>query len=1032
MKTQKKSLGADQSEALDKIAEKDNNKSETIKEVKVGAEAPSDSDTKIKTETMPKAAFNTKKVAELVNTGAAPSVGVAGPLLRAAGRISYSGSDDVFGDKSSIGNSTRLSKSGDRQGRQMDTALSHVDDSPAETFIVPIDTIPDLRTPGAPIGYNGKYRNEHAITQKGSGGCPADSDFFRTLDEMQYDICYFGRGQINTGETALSNTIPVSTFNKTSGEWESNNVDIKNSALESIDVVFDEDGTFDHITFNKVSATKYQQPEHVLRVAADTQVRMDNLAELDRLSMIDKASDETKDNWSPLGKVIPNSRTTNLAFAELDKIIGDYAFLSVSKLSTALAYQLNKAAKDGQRKVGPIFEMLNGNIEGNTYRYADAGDDDSLDSALLHLFAKGNEKNPDMNKGSAAMYIAIMDSTTKYNTKSKFLALPLSFKTALATAKQNIGELRMHKEFYDEFNKQEVFGKIEEDGSGITPYFISDGAKLFEPIDIFGGVMANASTSSPISIIHHEDLRNKYNNYVYNYFIAGLTKFIKRHQAKIVGQLQANDDDEYIWHIPAVSTTTCLSMWDLLVCAAMKDIAIERRYAMDVVIQYEAMNGYPYSNALKLEDATIGGTSGVGFTDISTPLRASNIPLQIATRILMPETFWVQAYAQDDAIDGVGGLTTNHGVVGRVILPFYFSQDQFISAQDDEDCCRYWALNPEKMSSMTFFDYRGGSRIANADRIFSMDQEQFKLSLDRMVIPPAMEKQITDTEVTTLGSEVYKYAKHEDGIPVFYYYIASKTNADSSHRVTLQDIMSTPRELGLSFIAPAGFATPTGRYNGSTGKIEANYVSVLSSYFKESGTSFRARCWSATPLANVANDVLEEPVFDGDYAVNLAAHYYVIEATPDSAATDIGIKLCACTTNGVMSLNTAIKPFVQSTGDGTFNFNEGTYSSAETVVTGNLHPGITSNLKYMYTRINLLPFIINPFDVNTKEFAGNETTSSGYFVAVNNYDVFDYLHFFNLCGFRCGEYQGLEYDRTQAKINLGIAYVDDPYIQRRQ
>jgi len=996
--------------------------------------------TEVKEEVLPKPVVNTKKVAELVSGGAAPSIGVAAPVARAAGRINYSGSaDNIMGDKSAIAEGKSVRKSGDRPGRMIDTALQHIDDAPAETYVVPVQTIPNITGGASAVGYNGKYRNAHLVSQKGSGGSPADADFFRTLDECQYDNMYFGVGQhVFTSEEQKSLTVSSFDNSTTPGSWTEGSVAVGNFIARKMIVKFGSNKKVESISFETANLTPEElTDEHVARAAADTLLREENKYELDRLAMIDKAGDETKDNWSPLGKVTPNARAVNSVISEIDKIIGDYMFLSGSKLSTALAYQNNKAAKDGIRKVAPMFEMLEGNCEGSTHRFEDAGFDGEAPT-VTSLCGTRDSKNPFMAKGSAAMYIQMMDSVAKYNTKGKVLSLPLSFKTAISTFRQNCGEFRAHSTFIHEFDRQETFGKVDSDGSGLTPYFISDGAALIEPVDIFNDILLSKSTSSdPILRLHYEDLRNEYNVPVYNYLLSGLQTYIARYAGKIcdaiAAQTSGDDQGKYIWTVPIVSTTTCLSMWDVLLCAAAKDVAIARRYALDIICQYEAANGYPYHDATKLSDLTIGGTSGVGFKDISEPLVASIIPLNVATRIMLPELFWVKAYGEDQSMDGVGGVTTPLGTVGSVVLPWYFSENAFQIVQNNEGKNFVWEPNFEELNSMTFFDYRGGVTFGNAERIAQLDPEQLKLSLDRMVIAPAMHKQIDQLALEELKPTVFKYSYHEDGIPVMLYYIASKDAGDADHRLTILDVLSTPRELGLSFVAPSGVVT------GNSDGTDLNYRSLESSYFVTSGPSFRIRVWSSTPVDTVASELFDSQRSD-NYAVNLMAHYYTIYAQPGNAIKDIGIKVSVNTTAGGNLSTENLQPEVMVVSNSAYVHEAGTYSGSQieiggitdadaASVLGSSH--VSSMLKYLYTRLNYLPFIVNPFDVNSKEFTGSETTASKKMTTCNSYDIFDFLHLFNMCGFRCGEYSGIAYDRDRQRIELGLGYVSDPYIEHR-
>lgn len=153
--------------------------------------------TGIKDENMPKNVFNTKKVAELVGDGGTSSNAGVSSITRARAVTYSGGAGNIAGDNSATVKGVSPRKSGDRPGRTLDTALKHIDDVPAETYTVPLTTIPQLRDGASAVGYNGNYENEHSISQKGNGGSPASNKFFRTLDVMQYDNLYFTEGQYN-------------------------------------------------------------------------------------------------------------------------------------------------------------------------------------------------------------------------------------------------------------------------------------------------------------------------------------------------------------------------------------------------------------------------------------------------------------------------------------------------------------------------------------------------------------------------------------------------------------------------------------------------------------------------------------------------------------------------------------------------------------------------------------------------------------------------------------------------------------------
>lgn len=962
-------------------------------------------DTSVKDAATPKNVYNTKKAAELVGVGDT-GVGNSVASLRAANSITFSGgAGNVKGDMSATTRSDTPRKSGDRPGRTMDTALKHIDDVIAETYVVPLQTIPQLREGKSNVGYNGNYFNAHAISQKGSGGNPASNKFFRTLDLITYDNIYFVEGQHIYGDT-----LSIHTYDQATGAYATDPAEFSlgNFLTRGLSVTISSDGQVTGFEYDVEDLTDDQDDvsEDVYRLAGDAALREHNISELDRLKMVSVAGDESQPNWSPLGEVIMDATDANRMLKEIDAVAGDFAFLSMSKLKNALAYQLNKAAKDGNRKIGPMYEMCLGNVEKETNAVRHGSSTEENDATLLF-------NNLDqLLKGSPALYVMLNDSTNKYNTKGKLLSMPLSFKSALECAKMNCGSLKMHKTFFDEYNRQEVFGKIDEDGSGMTPVFMSDGAGIILPIDLRQISTITNGEVADAFVLHYEDIRNKYNRGIYNFFTQGIYNWFVRKAGKIASIFKNTlHSSEKSWTItiPVTSTQTSISMWDLIVCDAMKDIAVERQYAILPVLQYEKLNHeYPYSGVVSMDAVTIGGSANVGFTDINTPLATRNIPLNVGCRLLMPETFTPKSLETfDDSIIG-GRIDTC-----QVILPWYFNQASFNPTTGSDGSS--WTLKPGEGSHMTFFDVRGGVTFGNMDRILTLDPEQLKFAMDRMVDIPGRHA-VADRK--NYAAKAYKYSLSDDGMVVVNYNTYAISSNQKEHTLTIRDILKAHRELGLSMIAPAGVVTPawdaTNNYS--------NYRNLDSAYLVVSGPSFRLQYWHAAN--HIANTLFDDSV-EREAEFNFTATYGVMEATAQRGETDIGIDLSAHAEAGILE---AAIPFTIVTGDASYDPATGTYNDGEVADATDTAIELLSYVKYLYARVQLLPFIINPFDANSFVFSH---TDEQKYQCINVLDDFDFLHLYNVCGFRDGEYSGTEFDRNKERIEMGLSYVQDPYIGRR-
>lgn len=1017
----------------------------------------------VKEEKLPKTVTNVSKIAELVGDVSANSSGTGAPTLRAIGAISFSGgSETIGGDASDMVRATKVTKAGDRPERKLDTAIMHVDDTPAETYTVGVKTIPDLKSPDA-IGWNGVYRNDHAITGKASGGSPADNKWFRTVDMIEYDNLYWTHGQQNFIANDPNKTITYASYTGGTPAYATTNLTVGNYTNDKLHIEFAQRADNDAW---EVASLHFTSADHSsvldedgIRLAGDAGLRNANQDELDRLAMVDKAGDENKDNWSPLGVVMRNASANNRVFKMLDSMIGSYVMVSGDKGKKAISFQINKSRKDGVRKVGPMFEMCQGNVDSdaaNNHIYNSRLQSYNHENAniLQDLFGDGGTIGKYANAhGSAALYVAYHDSLTKYNTKGKLLSLPLSFKTAYNSYKQNCGIFRAPNQFMNEYARQEVFGKVDEDGTGITPFFMSDGAKLITPLplDILGIQDATLNNSHKITasaehgtgiVVHYEDRRNRYNYNVYNYLTAGLLDYFNRHANKIVKYLPSANNGIVTLDIPVTSTVASISLWDLVLMESLPDVVKHRKYAYEIINKYEEMNGYPYSGVDFIKEFN---TPNVGFTDINSTLQTKNIPLTTAVRLLLPETFSVIGdIAQDDLHNGGVG---NKYQIAKTILPWYFNQDQFENGTFSSGT-HYWKPKFLQGSKMTFFDRRDGVSWNNVDRVLSMDPEQLKLNMDRMVMypgyyrtamypsayPTAETKHFKfDYQYDDMGAnEVYKNAFHEDGIPIVNYKSFASTDGSIEGCLNIDDIIACPRELGLSCVAPEGVVTPTKlATNGNT--IYQHYRNYTDGYLSYSGSSFRAKLW-APITSNIQKEALSNDQANKALGSAYTATYYTVYANPYDAGTDIGLifSINARDNQGRFIIDYVDKPIAGQTGNDNYDPSTGLYSSTEEKVTYDKESniGFSSTIKYFWNRLNILPFIVSPFDINNKivtfeHYAQNKWGSSF------KYSPFEFINLFNVCGFRCGEYSTREYSRCESRIQSGLGYIEDPYIQYR-
>lgn len=959
---------------------------------------------------------NNSSIAVTTTSGNVSSSSIPLAINRAAGRINYSGGSSLTqGDDSATVRGVQPARSGDRPGRREDNALQYIDDVPCEIVIPNITTIPNLRDGDSAVGYNGNYVNSHYTTQKGSGSTPGDRQFMRTFDEVVVDNLYFVDGQFNHANTT-DRTLPlpvdkrVVDANETSYVPVDTPVTLGNYLTRNVVVTFDRtDGNNDvSLEFEVEDITPDPQHEFVSRVAGDSVLRNRNQNELDRLEMISVAGDETKPNWSPLGKTIKGSSDFNMFTRMYESTIGSIMFTSMAKLNSALSYQINKTAKDGLRRNGPIGEMLDGFLDGMGDVESISDDEASNDK----VFSFSKKTGEDYVEASSALFIALMDTTAKYTTKGKVLALPLSFKNALSIAEKNINTMYINDLFKKTFDSEEMFSTLRDANTGMDTTFITDGSGLVHNLSL--DELSNMTEDHVFGYVQFGDLRNVYRVPIRNYFEAGLIRWLKRHSSKFFEKCAKKTDKTLTLKIPTISRTKQITLWDLIICASSSDIAYEKTISNTLIDDYIEKNGkYPYTGYQKIDTSNYMDRQLFSSNGPSNPLRAGVLNDKMTFRMMLPEIFSPVASIGDD---GGAALVDRKSMVLKTILPWYFSQNAFTGVEGTTG--KVWALDMDGLSNMTTFDLRGGATMDLLQTAHTIGFEKIRLFMDRMVIPPAMGKQAGDHKKFT--SDAFKYSSLDDGIPMFNYYAFADDEDDVQYRLTVRDVLKTPRELGLSMIAPAGLITNSLKFDGTAESPSyiPNKVKLDSSYFKFSGSSFRMYQWSSTQCPIEGSNSTFLSSINTTMSASLKAVYKVIHACGQS-----GLK------SPLSNREQVLTPFITENSAAKFNYSgdaQGTFESNETPVNSDAL-AFRSVVSNFWVRLHILPFLINPFEqISFYDYTAHGKNDWEKVVEVLPYD---FMHIFNLCGFRAGDYKNTEYLRIKARIESGLNYVSDPYIE---
>jgi hypothetical protein len=777
--------------------------------------------------------------------------------------------------------------------------------------------------------------------------------------------------------------------------------------------------------------------------------------------MVSKAGNESDASWSCLGDAIATASAWNHILRDLDINAGNNIFMSKRKLSTALAFQVNKAAKDGVRVRGPMAEMLNGNIEG---RYSSALKPISETDGISYAF-----NSEVYAAGGAGLWLAINDSLSKYNTKGKLLTLPLSFKNAIKICEANDGEFRVRDEFYRDVCHAELFSTIDGPYCPVNPIVLTDKANVTNSMSLAatGNVTIDENTEpednelAPIGVIHYENIRNKYDIKVYNFFVQGLHDYFKANATRIYSYLPAPDSGTIkTLTIPIQSSTTSLSLWDLFVCSAVPFMVPRRQKSLVEVIKYQNNFGYPYTGSTPIKEVDCNYALNYTFSGTDSGLSSKICNPVDAIKVKFPEVFWtVSATKYTDHYAEFGFVKT------KTVLPHYFVQNNFKERASDPDGYDRVLRLSDNPSNIAYPSTRAGVMLSDMDTIYGMSEEDYRLALDRMITYPAYDRIKSFAELTTTGSDViavdyitkgknhgeveksetYKYGMTGDGIPTIPY-IASvqltgnNPNTDILRKqrcLTIKDVMKTPRELGLHFVVPSGVLTPVDSVTTVEGETThtANYRSTDSGYLAVSGPGFTAYIYKIQGK-NCENVILN----DADYVIEQGEayknDYCVYQATPNNIQEDFGFVLSISKdmkrtdTAHTFTLDGGRFDFIPFTdnsfGEADYCADLGVFDSSESK-SNDVTLNVIGFQKYFWTRLQRLPFVINPFDANASDLL--YATISGAYPG-NKYDIYDFMYFFGFCGFRASDFQELTYERNKMRISLGMNYINDPYIDK--
>lgn len=950
-----------------------------------------------KTVTKPKGGVLKQEIAASVMTNDTDFAGPtsSGVSVSKAGlrSLSYSGdAGTILGSAANTPIVGKADRANTRLGRKFDETNKKINYLASEQVLVEYDAPKPLgEASDSPQGYPGTPKNTSARSQKNNGVVNADLMFDRSVDEITRDEVFFTSGQIVKEDGVEYSDAPTkrqyfnedgelveAVYDNPRGNFAPKYIEVEITKASSATFV---SKFLPHVDDWSTNHETYDVVNH-----AGTNAIIDmNRSEIDRQNIDSKAGRETAPNWNPLGRATIQPTQILSYLRDLENELGAFTYTSKRFASKQFSYQLNKAAKDGQRVTAPMREMFyHGLVKTHT---SSIYEDDGTFNAIFNKTL--------MREGSADTMIAIFDSKGKYTTKADILTQPRSLKMHFATAGNNIDQFHVKDEFIKALDAHDVFSTIDREYDPMSPVCILDGVRLVTTHDwskqfaytqeLSGGKVVRTWTSTLYSYFYS----NRSSNYlikVTNPLLAGIAYFIEQHASKLYEELadNPNNNGTVTWKIPVRSTTKAFSLWDFLVLASVPFIQYERTNTLKDVLDFEVNFEYPFSQLSSLKNYSEISPSQYIFKGITEPLVTKQMKPMTAITWTMPELFWKP------------GKDTNSSNRPIVVHPFYFAETRykFTSARTFKQ--------ESNAGSMLFPVVRAGVRLGYLDDVYGLTERPMRFAYDMMVRSPY------DKNNATLSGGVYKYSQAAEGM-IF----VKLSDSDEKGFVSVADLMSTPRELGWSAPAPLGVVTNTPVGSAGSNIIGAFYDYDNSKVLDPICTpSYKIYTWNGkykatqSLLGKNAVQVDRAQAFYQEW--DEYASYSIIGNNASAPYTRPNKGLVFSVGMAFNSATPSLKPFT----DGYATNNGAGGRNAETAIA--TAPALKQINNALWTLVQKLFFVINPFDTCQDELG---------------YDVFDYAYLFNCAGFMCSDYEEDINNRITEVQNAGWLFVSDPFVK---
>jgi len=912
-----------------------------------------------------------EKIAEVLGSGrVGDSTSSDGGSVRRS--ASYSGNDaSISGSLAATPTVQGNSRGGSRYGKKIDHTVKKLNDLGSEQVIVDVTKLSPL-SEGKRQGSNRSNRNYQTIRTKTKGVVPASELYQRSLDEILHDELIYGQGQMVKSSTVSYEDVPTITYKKNSEDiYFQETLQVKGKGdyvPRAMNFTLNEDGVVTDLSWEVDDITAWEIDEQILNSSASHAKTAANKAELHRRFIDDVAGDESKEGWSPLARAVDQPTRTVSYLKDLEQDTGNHAYMSARFAQLAHSYQVNRAGKDGNHTDQPIQEAFYGLINGER------------DFNLLNDTIQTMLHDQDMmRQGSPALLIAAFDSIPKYRTKGDIFNFPNSLKQHLFKGLGFMSNLKANPNMVKYIEKNQTFSTPDGDYDGIKPVYIDDTYLITSPFDWNDQLSFEGKTAydpdleqgmnvDPF-IYGYNDLRARYYTVAHHPLLKGIYEWLSRVGSSLV---RAGGAGSY--RVPISYSTTKLSLWTFIVMASLADVEKTRLTTMREILYFEEKNGKElFSDLLSLKGYPTTSAIQFTFSDIGEPLKVGRMHDDSKLKWFMPEMFW--NFDEETRVLG--------GDYRHVVVPWYFSEENFIAngiSSVDFDVFT---------QVMSWPKVRSGQVLDQLYAITQRDEREVRLALDKLVYP-------LQTSFAYSDFRSYKYEIASDGIPAVAY---------RQSDITYHRLLSTPREIGIRSALPGGYATPLP--NGTFKALDDEYMF---------DTSFRAKIY----VGNI-NDIVNKDNVIENSSVNIdrgslynqhffyrrAYHQPSLEFDPGFALSVKELFAPAADAEN-LSFVDGQSVFTPFTNKGVGYNQVGIVDDEHTIVS--LH-------KAIWTRLQLIPFVISPWDVVSYPRASGEDGQK--------YDIFDFAYMFGFVGFEGSYYEEDHTVRMDKQIQEGYVYTDD-------